>query len=253
MLCAGGLAACVPAGTPVPVATQTLIPATATLTPLPVTPTPPPATLPEPGDIVVTPTTTPIVPLMKSEIVLPDAFIRTMLLDLAAFLGSDVDSIRFARVERGVWLNEDLGCSLENLFTLPLQPATGYSVTLVAGTTAYRYHTVATERFRRCEQTAVIQGELLMAVDPVALEMAGLAQRQVAHTLDLPVRRIRLVDIALYIWPDTSLGCPVEGSTYESASIPGYRIIVAAGESEYLFHTDADRLYLCEPEYEVLE
>ena len=252
MLCAGVMSACTTEATPEPVATQTLIPVTATFTPQPVTPTSPPATLPEPQDIASTPSAAPILPVLNSDVVLPDVFVQQMMDDLAGFLLIDVHQIRYARLDQTLWLNNDLGCTLANLLTKPVQTFAGYRLTFVVGKTTYEYHTVGTERFRRCAAVGVVRDDLLVAIDPVALEMVGLAQRQVAQTLDLPVRRIRPVAVESYTWRDTGLGCPQENGDYQPAEIPGYRILVAAGENEYLFHTDSERLYPCEKQREKL-
>ncbi len=252
LLCAGSLFACAPAATPVPVATQTLIPATATATPRPVTVTPAAPVLPAPPDLVATATPAPLQPLLPGDIALPEAFLRAMQTDLAAALALPAGALQLARVEPGIWLNDFLGCQWPRLLLPPFRVQRGYRVTWVAGTTAHFYHTVGTERFRRCEVTATVRDALLLAVDPVAQELVALAQRQVARTQDLPVRRVRVVSAAPYLWPDTGLGCPLPDTAYTAAQIPGYRIVVAAGEVEYLFHTDSERLFPCDPAREVL-
>jgi hypothetical protein len=246
MLCAGGMvSACTPTATPMPVATQTLIPATATFTPVPVTPTLLPPTLPEPGDLAATPAIIPVAPLMSSEIALPDPFVQQMMADLAAFLNVDVRLVQYAKLEPAVWLNENLGCTFENLTMQPAATTTGFRLTFIVGQRTYIYHTAGTERFERCEATGTARDDLLVTIDPVALEMVGLAQRQLAQTLDLPQRRMRLVTVESRIWSDSSMGCPQEDVSYEPAQIPGYRIVIAAGDNEYHFHTDSERLYPC--------
>ncbi len=89
-------------------------------------------------------------------------------------------------------------------------------------------------------------------VDPIAAELVGIAQRVVAQDLDLSTRRVRLVEIAPYVWTDSSLGCPAPGQSYTPIESRGYRILVSAGEEDYLFHTDFDRLLPCDPDNERL-
>jgi len=91
-----------------------------------------------------------------------------------------------------------------------------------------------------------------LAVDPVAAELAALAQRRVAEELGLPVRRVRVVEVTAYIWTDTSLGCPLPGEIYTSLSVDGYRIVLSAGDNEYIFHTDFDRALPCDAANEQL-
>lgn len=92
----------------------------------------------------------------------------------------------------------------------------------------------------------------LLTSDPVAAELVRLAQRRLSDTLNVPVSALRLVEVKPYRWADTSLGCPAPGQSYARAEIDGYRIVLAAGEQEYLFHTDFDRPFSCDPADEQL-
>jgi hypothetical protein len=92
----------------------------------------------------------------------------------------------------------------------------------------------------------------VLNVDPVAAELASLAQRRVAEDLGLPVRRVRVVEVQSYTWTDTSLGCPVAGETYTAIAVDGYRIALSAGDNEYIFHTDFDRALPCDAANEQL-
>lgn len=94
--------------------------------------------------------------------------------------------------------------------------------------------------------------ESLIEIDPIAAELVAIARRVVAQDLDLPTRRVRLVEVAPYVWTDSSLGCPAPGQVYSPIEILGYRIVVSAGDEEYLFHTDFDRVLPCDPENERL-
>jgi hypothetical protein len=104
--------------------------------------------------------------------------------------------------------------------------------------------------------TANAEGETaldsLAESDPVAAELAALAQRRIAQQLNLPARRVRVVEVAAYAWPDSSLGCPLSGESYAQGVVDGYRIVVAAGEQEFIFHSDFDRVLPCDVENEQL-
>ncbi len=82
--------------------------------------------------------------------------------------------------------------------------------------------------------------------DPVANDLIALAQRRVAQDLNLPVRRIQVVEIKPYSWTDSSLGCPLPGVAYTQVLIDGYRILLEAGDKQYIFHTDFDRALPCD-------
>ncbi len=92
----------------------------------------------------------------------------------------------------------------------------------------------------------------LISVDPIAAELVALARAYVSQRDDLPLVRVRLVEITPYIWTDTSLGCPSPDVVYAPALVDGYRIVLTTGEQYHLFHTDFDRIVPCSPENEVL-
>jgi hypothetical protein len=88
--------------------------------------------------------------------------------------------------------------------------------------------------------------------DPIAADLASLAQRRVAAQLDLPTSRIRVIDVTPYTWTDTSLGCPLSGQTYQPVDVIGYRIVLEVGDDTYIFHSDTEQLIACAAEDEVL-
>jgi hypothetical protein len=93
---------------------------------------------------------------------------------------------------------------------------------------------------------------LLMEIDPVAAELVALSRRRLSQELDVATGRVRVLEVTPYTWTDSSLGCPLEGEEYSSVLIDGYRIILAVGDDEYIYHTDFDRLFPCEAEAERL-
>jgi hypothetical protein len=97
-----------------------------------------------------------------------------------------------------------------------------------------------------------LTGAALVSQDPVAAELVGIAQRRVADDLDLPIRRIRLVDVRAVVWTDSALNCPLPEAEIVQQETDGYRIVLAAGDQEFLFHTDVDRVVPCAEENEDL-
>ncbi len=50
------------------------------------------------------------------------------------------------------------------------------------------------------------------------------------------------------IWSDGSLGCPQRGMEYTQAVVPGYWVIIRAGEAEYDYRvTESGSFVLCQP------
>lgn len=241
MLC---FAACTTSAAPTDAPTQVLIPALPTATPIPIRPTETPAPILAPADVVVPTVTT--VPESLEPI------IQQIVADLAAALRIETDAVQVVRIQSTFWMTSSLGCDLEN--APANERGAGYQIILWANNNFYDYHMdEAGTRFVRCEAVnptaaATLAVGIVLELDPVAAELALLAQQRVAETLDLPVRRIHIVSVRAVRWTDSSLGCPQPDQSYAQAEIDGYRIVVSAGEREYAFHSDFDRLILCESE-----
>lgn len=229
------LGACRPSEVGTPPPTQMLTPRPPTATAMPPTATDSLPPLPAPADLRPSPTA-------QGPLGGPSALQAQVIADLALYLSINPDLIEVLETAAVVWPNPQLACEERPQLVRAVE---GYRFMLLAGNRIYEYHTDRGEQIRRCPQTGVLRGEQLIARDPVAAEMAALAQRQVAQDLDLSTRRVRLVDIYAVTWPDSSLGCPAADQNYQSVQIDGYRIVVIAGEAEYAFHTDSVMLVLC--------
>lgn len=228
---------------PSAVPTRTLIPATITDTPTPVPPTATQPSLPGAQDIDVTPA-----PVLVPAAV--QSLVSDVMNDLAASLDIELTEVELALIEVATWTNTDLGCTANDNLE---QAIAGYRLVLLVGDTAYEYHTDSTN-FRRCGQEGTNIGEtsLLVDIDPVAAELAALAQRRLALSLDIPAGQVHVLEMTPYIWTDNSLGCPLAGEEYTSVQIDGYRIMLTVGDDEYIFHTDFDRLLACNADDERL-
>jgi hypothetical protein len=170
--------------------------------------------------------------------------------DLANSLDIEPSEIELAVIEATTWTNTDLGCSANADLE---QAVEGYRLVLLVGDTAYEYHTDMAN-VRRCGQEGTNIGEtnLLVDIDPVAAELAVLAQRRLAQELNVPAGRVRVLEVTPYRWTDSSLGCPLADEVYSTVQIDGYRILLSVGSDEYIFHTDFDRLLACDVDDEQL-
>jgi len=283
-------AACSPVVSPTPVPTSTLIPATVTDTPTPVPPTSTPvgSDLSRPSDVAsATPSDD-----ANSEIVAIPAvaqpLIEAALNDLAEKLNVDADTIQMVRLESALWQGDNLGCDLtvietestpestaeatveatieaaaevtpeatiEPTATVVVEQIEGFRLVLVADGQRYEYHTDTRSEIMPCNQGSVsgdTAGDTLLTVDPIAAELVVLARRRLADELDLPIQRIRLVDVTSARWEDSSLGCPLPDQNYTTLQIDGYRIVLGAGSEDYIFHSDSERLTPCAAEFERL-
>lgn len=225
------LAAC--AGQPDrPLATQALIASTNTPTALPPTPTETPlpvAVVPDATEAVVS---TPV----EIQLVLGQ-----VLDDLAARLDVGTDSIAVADVEEVTWPDDRLGCPGEARGDALM----GYRIVLLVDDVLYEYHTDLDDRFVSCDAPVQPTGEPVLDVDPVVNALVDLAQRSLAERLDLPQRRVFLVEVKSYLWPDNRLGCALSGGTTVAAPVPGYQIVFRVGRENYYYHTDYRQVTFC--------
>ncbi|NWF69844.1 MAG: hypothetical protein HXY40_12235 [Chloroflexi bacterium] len=248
LLCILISAGCFTADAPPNAPTQVLIPAPPTFTPAPLLPTPTVPTQPAPAD-VVTPDMA-FTPLPENL----QALAQQISADLATALRIPASGIQVVRVEPAFWMTADLGCALESAAG---QRTQGYRFILLAADQFYEYHSDSGTQFLRCAEidptaAATLAIGTLLQIDPIAAELVALAQRRLAQELDLPLRRIQLVDLRLVRWTDSSLGCPQPEQTYTPMQIDGYRIVLSVGERQYVFHTDFDRLIPCDAQDEQL-
>jgi hypothetical protein len=63
--------------------------------------------------------------------------------------------------------------------------------------------------------------------------MADAASRTAVPQQDLVVTQADAVE-----WPDGSLGCPEEGMMYTMAIVPGYQVLVQAGDAQLDYRAD---------------
>lgn len=230
--------------TSTPAPTLTLIPPTATYTPTPVTPTLTPAGLPGPADLI-TPS-----PATGSVLIPAQAqpLLQRALDELAEQLSIDSRAIHVLRLERAQWTSIDLGCGEAAVTPVAAMAINGFRFLLEAGGRTYEYHTDDRSSVRLCETVGSVAGrteDLTLEMDPVAAGTVLLAQRRLANQLNLPQSRIRVVDVMPVTWTDSSLGCPQPGQQYAPITIAGYRILLVAGDTEYIFHSDSTQVLAC--------
>lgn len=81
--------------------------------------------------------------------------------------------------------------------------------------------------------------------DPGA-QLLKAAQQALAGRLSASVDAITVESVEEVTWPDSALGCPEPGMMYLQVLTPGYRIVLSAKGTEYVYHTDrSERIVLC--------
>jgi len=90
-------------------------------------------------------------------------------------------------------------------------------------------------------------GEDVTIRDPIVAEFAAQARADLATELGVAAEQIAVVRSEAVEWSSSNLGCADEGSgDVVAAATTGYRIVLAYGEARYEFHTDQQRMILCE-------
>lgn len=220
--------------TPLPTLTLIALPPTATPAPPTATPTLSPVLI-SPADLI-TPTpagsTAALVEMARADAVERD--------------GLALADVQLAHIAPRRWVSAD---------TLDCQPAEtddpramidGHEIILTGGGRVYVYHADQT-RVQLCDAMPLddVPGDVLVRFDAIAADFLRVAQRDLARRLNVDVSRVALREMAVVVWPDTSLGCPRPNQTYTETRTTGYRILLAVGDDEYAYHTDYDRVLLC--------
>jgi hypothetical protein len=183
--------------------------------------------------------------------------------DAATRADSAAGSVQVAQVEAINWQG-DASCTGTTVLPTPeasltpvfaeSDPDNGYRITLVIGERVYEYQTradVESEtglQSQLCAQFDLYseRPDLFIALDPIAGELNRLAVERVASELDLPQTRVQLVSAEPMVWEDASLGCPFEDQFYALQMVEGYRFVLEAAGNRYEFHSNYDRLVLCD-------
>jgi hypothetical protein len=142
------------------------------------------------------------------------------------------------------WPNSSLGCPQKGLSYLQVI-IPGYRVVLRHDNQTYRVH-VGDGRAIVCRSSkpgrkAPGRKESHLS----AIRVSQLAQRDLASRLDVEVDQIKVNVIKPTTWPDTSLGCPEEGKTYENVETEGYVIELVYLEETFEYHSDQRRPVFC--------
>ena len=236
------VSACVSQQIDTPVPTQTLIPPTVTPTATAIIPTQTPQDLPAPQDFILTPSPTPLLPIIPTTEDFDVAIVEATGLDLAGRIGLPPEQLQLVQVRPRLY--EEVDCPTGQR-PIPPSASSGLEVTWIVDDQTHTYLTWDDDNLVWCEIDR-LRGKYLTAIDPIAAELSALAIRRVSQQNDLASDTVELVDIFPVKWQDSSLGCPRDGQTYTDLQSDGYRIVVSDGETSYLFHTDSIQLISCE-------
>ena len=71
-----------------------------------------------------------------------------------------------------------------------------------------------------------------------AWRMIELTMAAASLLLEQPAAELQVEHVEARDWPDSSLGCPEQGVTYDYVLTPGYLVIVSTRDQRLEYHTD---------------
>jgi len=74
--------------------------------------------------------------------------------------------------------------------------------------------------------------------EALKIKIADLAIVNLGNQIGVGLDEIKVVSIESVVWPDSSLGCPQRGQMYTQSVVPGLRIRLSTGTSQYVYNTD---------------
>jgi hypothetical protein len=183
-------------------------------------------------------TTAPIIPTapLGDQGSLTDAAISA----LADELGISASEVAFVSIVPAEWSDLSLGCPQPG-HSYPQVVTPGFVVALSVNGVGYEVHTDAVGTAVVC-----IADDGGSSADPIVQEFIDAAKQDLSQMLVIPPDQIAVVRSEAVDWTDSSLGCAAEGRSYDQVITSGYRIILAVEETRYEYHTDSQRIFLCE-------
>jgi hypothetical protein len=80
--------------------------------------------------------------------------------------------------------------------------------------------------------------------DSLQKKMTDLAIADLASRLSLDLQLVTVKSAESITWPNSALGCPQPDKVYAQGLVPGFRIKLLAGGTEYVYHTDRNGTYI---------
>jgi hypothetical protein len=162
---------------------------------------------------------------------------------LTRSLDIDADDAKVVSALPVKWQDGSLGCPQAGI-SYPEEVIPGYRVVFRWGTLSYRVH-VGNGRAVVCRDRKSQANRTNLTGLVTALGLAELAREDLVARLGVDSADIQVKVLKQMTWPDTSLGCPVEGNEPEAVEIPGYLIELVIEDQTYVYHSDLEAPFLC--------
>ena len=158
----------------------------------------------------------------------------------------DATSFKIISAVEHTWPDSSLGCGKPNQMSAQVI-TNGYVVTIQTNKGTQVVH--ATDKYAViCERNIILRNHGNVGAPLKNLEdMIARARSDLANKMHTQPTLIRTLNFAPNEWPDTSMGCVVEGEAVEQKAIKGYRIALNYAGRTYVYHTDMTRVRACPP------
>jgi len=151
--------------------------------------------------------------------------------------------IKVTRIEARSWSDSGLGCGKPGTAALTVI-SDGYAVTAMAQGRLHTVH-VSGSNAVICDKAGAVRRE------PPAVRGTGIdvlmekARQDLARRLGVDAARIRLGGVQPGQWPDSGLGCPLQGEQVEAGPIDGLVLSLRHAGRVYTYHTDRKTVRPC--------
>jgi hypothetical protein len=164
---------------------------------------------------------------------------------LSSALGIGESRIQLEDAAAVDWPDAGLGCpEPDKVYAQVVTP--GYRINLRVGQKRHAVH-VAGDRAILCPDSAAEASSRAPAGPSAGADSVfRRARRDLVARLGVPEAQVKTRSVKTTTWPDTSLGCPVAGRTYEPTPTKGFVIELQHGGRIYRYHTDATRFVACD-------
>ena len=164
---------------------------------------------------------------------------------LSAALGVTESEIQLDDAAAVEWPDASLGCPEPDMaYAQVVTP--GFRVGLRVGKKGHVVH-VAGDRAVVCAASAPEASPKEPELPSAGADSVfRRARRDLVARLGVPEAEVHTRSVKTTTWPDTSLGCPVEGETYEQKPTKGYLIELKHRGKIYRYHADTTRFVACD-------
>jgi len=177
-----------------------------------------------------------------------DAVIERAKATLAQEASVSADIIELVEAVEADWRDSSLGCPERGMVYTPVMTA-GYKVTLGVGPDRFVVHATPGRAVvcgrPRAPKNDARDAKLSPTDSLVGLRLAEQARVDLANRLQVGIDRVTVSFFRSIMWPDSSLGCPVQDQVYPQQPTRGFVIDLASGGQSYEYHSDLTRIVMC--------